>query len=271
MRESPLILSLILVLGGCAEWQGSSHSVGVTNAGYLRGGVALDDRGTGFRRGRPGESTRFGTPELVAALTRAASLVDAAFPGGPPLRIGDVGAPDGGQHPRHHSHRAGRDVDVVFFVSNASGDRVDARAAAFDRHGIGRSGDGELVTFDVARNWEFVRSLLLDDSARVQWIFCSHGVKSLLLRYAARNEPNPDAIVRATDVLHQPSNGRPHDDHFHVRVLCSANDAASGCRDVGPRWPWLRDSLERHARAETMDDAAVLRELSPLGPTDDAR
>lgn len=264
MGKSVVVAILLALLSGCAEWQGDAHSVGVTNRGFLRGGASLPDRGVGFVRGRPGESTRFGTPELVAAITDAAATVARAYPGGAPLRVGDIGAPEGGEHERHASHRAGRDADLVFFVTDLAGRSVEGRSVAFDRRGVARTEDGQFLRFDVARNWELVRAFLLDDDARVQWIFCSHGVKSMLLAYAARYETNPDALVRAADVLHQPSNGRPHDDHFHVRVLCSEHDAVAGCRDVGPRWPWLRDDLARDDVEPTLDDAAILRELAPI-------
>ncbi|MBC7172570.1 MAG: penicillin-insensitive murein endopeptidase, partial [Polyangiaceae bacterium] len=65
-------------------------SVGHAAGGHLIGGLSLPDRGPGYVRARPGEETRFGTPELLGALTRAAASVSEAFPGGPPLRIGDL-------------------------------------------------------------------------------------------------------------------------------------------------------------------------------------
>jgi penicillin-insensitive murein endopeptidase len=256
-----VVITSCVLFAGCAEWQGSARSVGITNSGWLREGVSLPDRGLGFVRARPGESTRFGSPEMVGAIERAAAAVNRAFPASAPLKVGDIAAPFGGEHERHASHRTGRDVDLTFFVTDLDGRSLDGRAVAFDRHGVGRGADDALVRFDVARNWELVRTFLLDEQARVQWIFCSHGVKAMLLRYAARFETNPDAIARAADVLHQPSNGRPHDDHFHVRLLCSASDAVSGCRDHGPRWPWLRASLDERSVSATYDDATLLHAM----------
>lgn len=249
----------LLAACGCAEWQPSrGTSVGLPSSGFLAGGVSLPDRGEGFVRGRPGEETRFGTRRLVDAISAAASAVSRAFPGGASLRVGDLSSPSGGEHARHASHRTGRDADLVFFLTDLDGRSIEGRAAAFDRHGIARAESGDLVRFDVARNWELVRTLLLDRDARVQWIFCSHGVKSMLLRYAAEHETDPDALARATVVLHQPSRGRPHDDHFHVRVLCGPDDVASGCRDQGPHWTWLR-SLDATEGVEPFaDDPALL-------------
>lgn len=264
MRAPACVLSVLIVaIGGCAEWQPvPGSSVGLPSSGWLAGGVSLPDRGEGFVRGRPGEPTRFGTERLVRALERAALAVSTAFPSGAALRVGDLSAPGGGEHERHASHRTGRDADLVFYLTDLAGRSIDGQAAAFDRHGIARLSNGELVRFDVARNWELVRTLLLDREARVQWIFCSHGVKSMLLRYAAEHETDPDALVRATLVLHQPSRGRPHDDHFHVRVLCGPDDVASGCRDQGPHWTWHRALDAEEGVQPFADDLTVLAWLA---------
>jgi penicillin-insensitive murein endopeptidase len=141
----------------------------------------------------------------------------------------------------------------------------------FDRFGAARettAPDGttpsnELFFYDDARNWHFVRTLLLDDEARVQWIFCSRGIKSRLLAYAIANEPDPRAIVRASWVLHQPSRGHPHHDHFHVRVGCTPEEMAHGCLSSGPIWPWQRGEGEKPAVGEPtpLDDDALVEAL----------
>ena len=40
---------------------------------------------------------------------------------------------------------------------------------------------------------------------------------------------DPRVLVRAAYVLHQPSSGNPHRDHFHVRIRCTAQERAAGC------------------------------------------
>ncbi len=282
-QRTATLLALAL-LAGCAGPRpapGDTVSVGHAAGGHLVRGVSLADSGPGFVRARPGEETRYGTPELVGALTRAAARVAEAFPGGPPLRIGDLSLPLGGLHPRHNSHRNGRDADIVFYATDAAGRATRGRSwLAFDRFGLSREthapGGGAasngLFFFDEARNWTFVRSLLLDPVADFQWIFCSNGVKSRLLRYAAVHEPDPEAIFRATWVLHQPSNGNPHADHFHVRVFCGPRQRALGCEDTGPRWAWLGDRPFKPDEASaTLDDEALVGELlAPEEPDDPA-
>ena len=63
---------------------GQTISVGTTDRGYLHDPVRLADRGAGYRRLRPGEGTRFGTPTLVGAIERAARASSRGFSGGLP-------------------------------------------------------------------------------------------------------------------------------------------------------------------------------------------
>ncbi len=285
-----LVPLVVLLSSGCLAFvpEPEGHwSWGQTADGVLVRGVPLEDRGEGFVRARPGESTRFGTPTMHDSLTHAAASVARAFPGSAPLRIGDISYPGGGRHPRHGSHRTGRDVDVIFYVTDASGHSVRGRGwIAFDRFGVARETDApdgvipsnELFFFDDARNWHFVRTLLLDESARVQWIFCSRGIKARLLEYAMAYETDPRAIHRAAWVLHQPSRGNPHQDHFHVRMGCTPQERAAGCWQREPLWPWLRDETgQKPAFGEQPsrdDDAALydalMRELPEEGGVGDS-
>ncbi len=259
------VVSAALSLGCWALGPLPDHpgSLGSTSCGIVCEGADLADRGEAFLRGRPGEPTRVGVPRLITALEGAGTVVRAAFPGAEDLRIGDVGAPLGGHHERHASHRAGRDVDVLFYVEDAGGRPLrSAGFVAFSRFGYAFAPDGSLYFFDDARNWSLVRTLLTDETLEVQWIFCSRGVEARLLAYALEHEPDPDVLFRAPYVLQQPENARPHDDHFHVRIFCSAEERAEGCRDIGPRWPWLRPDVEAMAgESPPLDDATLLEML----------
>lgn len=247
------------------SWGGSSD-------GVLFEGVSMPDRGDGFVRARPREDTRWGTPQTIRALTEAAASVAHTYPGGEPLRIGDISYETGGEHPRHRSHRSGRDVDVIFYATDRAGRSTRGRGwLAYDRFGVAREtvalGGGEpsndIYFFDEARNWHFVRTLLLDPEANVLWIFCSRGVKARLLSYAIGHEENAEVIFRASWVLHQPSSGNPHADHFHVRFACTPEEQALGCWDNGPIWPWVRREVEKPASGDPagLDDAALLEAL----------
>jgi penicillin-insensitive murein endopeptidase len=256
------MLGLVLALAGCAGMApppGATVSFGHTSEGYLRGGVQLPVRGEGFVRARPGDETYFGTPSLVHALVRAAGDVARRHPGTEPLRIADLSWPGGGRHPRHRSHRSGRDADVIFYVLDGAGRSAQGRGwLGFDRFGVARDPrEGGVYYYDDARNWAFVRSLLTDPDAGVQWIFCSRGVKARLLDYGVRTEEDPEVLFRASWVLQQPGNARPHHDHFHIRVACTSAEVAAGCVNTGPVWPWLRDGFEKPADPEDGGEAVT--------------
>ena len=246
MRRGLVLLLALGPLGACGAWVpriAPTESRGLPTRGYLLGGRALPDRGTGFERVRPGEPTRWGTPTLLEAVTTAAAEVARRHPGGHPLLVGDLSLPGGGRHPRHRSHRTGRDVDLLPFWEDGWGrpTRPPARPPWWRvgpltwRFGVDAR---PLARLDVRRTWTLVRSLLR--TAPVQWIFCAAPMKRALLRHAARVEPDARVLARAAWVLHTPRTGRRHDDHLHVRVARSLGVQATGCLDAPPHWPWLR-------------------------------
>lgn len=242
---------------------GQTISVGTADHGYLHDAVRLADRGEGYQRLRPDEQTRYGTQTLIGAIERAAREVANAFPTGPPLRVGDLSSHQGGSHARHRTHRAGRDADLLFFVRDAGGLSTTADGwLPFDRFGFAIL-PGASFRFDEARNWHLVRSLVMDDEARVKWLFCSNALKVRLLRYATRHEQSHRAVARATWVLHQPSHGEPHDDHFHLRVGCGPDERRLGCREQAPHWPWLSDPASKADSNASVaaNDAGILRWL----------
>ncbi|MGD8826818.1 MAG: penicillin-insensitive murein endopeptidase, partial [Myxococcales bacterium] len=175
----------------------------------------------------------------------AALEVARTFPGGYPLRVGDLSSPVGGLHSRHRSHRSGRDADLLFYARDPGGMAASIPGwVKFDQLGLGVWAD-RAYQFDDARNWHLVRTLVLDEEARVKWLFCSDALKARLLRYAAVHEPSARAVLRATWVLHQPTRGEPHDDHFHLRVGCNETERELGCHEEAPHWPWLSDTARK--------------------------
>jgi len=250
------VITAICACGSKPLPAGQTISIGTSYEGYLHHAISLPDRGEGYQRLRRGEETRYGTATLIEAIERAARAVAEAFPGGYPLRVGDLSNRRGGAHQRHLSHRAGRDADLVFYARDVGG--MAARGGGwlqFDRYGLAVRKD-RVFSFDEARNWHLVRTLVMDPQARVKWLFCSNDIKARLLRYAARYEPSPQAVFRATWVLHQPGHGEPHTDHFHVRVGCGAAERTLGCQEQTPFWPWLSDPAskeEDHAQVAASD------------------
>ncbi len=215
-------------------------SVGTPQHGHLTGGFALPTHSryvrllpTAQRR-----KTNWGHLELAALLVRAARQVWRWAPGAR-LVVGDLSAHGGGRLRHHRSHTAGRDADVAFYVVDGRGRPVEPRRLwPFDASGRCAAPACSLH-FDVARNWLFVRTLLASRRPTVQYIFVARPLRALLLRWARSHGESAELLRRAARVLHQPTDSSPHDNHFHVRIYCSAHDRALGCRDSGPRWPWV--------------------------------
>ncbi len=274
-------LSYAELLGGAHRFVGS-RSVGATTRGRLEEGVALPLDGphhTALPGCRP-RNTNWGTGELVALIQDVARVVGEEAPG-PRLAVCNMSAEGGGRFEWSKSHRAGRDVDLAFFVrSTSEGEEpLPSPGLVRMRHDGYSFEQPPRYGFDFARNWVLVKALAMQDVAPVQWIFVREGLKRRLLRHA-RAIGEPDATVaRVALTLKQPSDADRHDDHFHVRLFCTAEDRAGGCRDVEPRWPWFTpDPLPLAARSfalalgvrdeEPSVRAQVLEALLDLGALD---
>ena len=109
--------------------------------------------------------------------------------------------------------------------------RLSARApddlVPLDSSLRGVTPDGARRFFDVVRNWRLVRALLADPGIHVRWLFISNPLRAALLA-EARHEGTPQ-LVRAAQVLHQPSDAPPHADHLHLRITCEPGETR--CRD----------------------------------------
>lgn len=201
----------------------TAKSVGSPSEGRLVGGRAVkaspDLRLVGYYR--------WGVPELVGMVERAAARVAATHPGAV-LTVGDLSREGGGDVGGHRSHESGRDVDLGFYMRDANGRPTQAaRFATIDPEGRAK-GMGK-VSFDEAANWALVAALLTDREARVLQIFVADPLRTRLLRAAARMGAPARLRERAARVLLQPRHALPHDNHFHVRIGCPR--ASAQCLD----------------------------------------
>lgn len=246
VRSASAVLIGAALLSGCFSTPsplapGLHGSVGVPNRGVLTESEELPLKGAGFVRYRPQSTHYFGRPRLVHALKSAAASVHELAPGGAPLVIGDLSAKTGGRIPGHDSHRTGRDVDLLFLVTTPSGAPVQSPGfVRFEGDGLARVDNStDYVRIDVDREWLLLRSLLTSPEIGVQFMFVCHEVEALLIDHA-RALGEPDSLVwRAETVMLEPSDSLRHDDHVHLRIACSPDEAASGCSGGGPRWQWL--------------------------------
>ncbi|MBK6532260.1 MAG: penicillin-insensitive murein endopeptidase [Deltaproteobacteria bacterium] len=199
-----------------------SASVGWPNNGSLDHGRHL--AASTSVRILPGRVLQWGTDELVGLLERCAARLKRQFQA--PLTVGDLSARVGGRIARHRSHQSGRDADLAFFARpdsprGASRPVAPTDYVVFDR--TGRSLDGTL-RFDTARNWALVHALLTDPRVRVERIFISSPLRSLLLQHARAIHASGSVITLAANTLVQPARVSPHDNHFHIRIVCPSGD-----------------------------------------------
>ncbi len=237
-------------------------SIGLPHAGFLVGGKELPKEGEGVRW-RSAADSHFGVPRLIEAIEVAARDVAAQRPTGVPLFVGEISAKTGGRLPRHHSHRTGRDADLLFFMTTLDGAPIaGAEFVKFGPDGLGVDASGRYVRFDVEREWLLLRSLLQNPRIHIEWIFVAAPLEALLVEHAlARGEP-PELVARAEKVLLQPGDSAPHDDHAHLRIACEPDEHARGCIDNGPAWPWLAKS-----KPVVASTAEIIRAISaPIAP-----
>jgi len=242
-------------------------SRGRPSGGWLAGGQSLPERGYGYQTYRTAAEGGYllGTERLVGMVVRTARAMVAR--GQVPLRVGDLSAPRGGQVLRHHSHRNGRDVDLLFYVRDAATDQpvMSQGFVRFNRQGNSFAW-GTPLRFDTPRNWRLIETLLRDERASVLRVFCAAWLRRMLLDHA-HNVGRPAWVLeRAEQVMLQPGDSLPHDDHFHVRVGCTPAERVRGCVDGAPLWPWLRNRWEKDDDPTLLDDEALLTLLEPIPP-----
>ncbi len=262
MKRALALCALTAVSFGCSAPSAiapSLHgSVGLPHSGFLVGGKELPREGKGYRWKSTADH-HWGLPRLVSLIEESSEKVEAARPGSQPVFVGDLSARGGGAlMPKHRSHRTGRDVDILFFLTTLEG--VPVPNPAFVKIGADGLGvtEGRFVRFDVDRQWLFVRSMVESKQAHVQWIFISRVLEALLVERAiALGEP-PSLVQKAQQVMQQPGDSLPHDDHVHVRLACESDEFAKGCDGGGPLWAWSPRPAKRiEASAADLLEAIV--------------
>lgn len=198
------------------------RSVGSPNEGTLEGGVKLEpEPGLRIVPAHQNTGARWGLPELVRMIQRAARKVNKEHSGGT-MSVGDLSRPGGGEISGHHSHESGRDVDIGFYMTtNHDKAYLPSRFVAFDEKGkpVGAPG----AHFDDARNWALVSALFNDPEAHITQVFVAEHIRARLLAYAEKIHAPIALRNKAATFLIQPRHALPHDDHFHVRISCPSS------------------------------------------------
>ncbi len=152
-----------------------------------------------------GTAESWATSETIDAIRIAVGTVHELFPDTPPIFVGDMSGPEGGRLKRHESHQAGRDVDFGFYYKEGY------------RHWFT---PGSAANLDLARNWAFVRALLVRTD--VQAIFLDARIQRLLYKHALSIGEDREWLDR---VFQSPRGSgsaivkhlKGHRTHYHVR------------------------------------------------------
>ena len=188
-----------LVLGDASEL--GTASLGRPNRGSLFGAVQMP-AGEGWRVVNPRET--WGTQETIDYLSHSIKRVGEMFPGTPDIHIGDISKESGGHLRPHHSHQAGRDVDLGFYYLDGS--------AWYSKANI--------KNLDVARTWALLKVTVTETD--VQAVFLDHSLQRVLRAHATKIGESeqwldqvfggPTSDLRPL-VLHEPG----HKTHLHIR------------------------------------------------------
>jgi penicillin-insensitive murein DD-endopeptidase len=260
-----------LVLTACAGTPtplapGIRGSIGVPHEGMITNAVALPKRGEGYALLR-NNGRNWGNPRLVAAVQGAARTVARARPGGARLMIGDLSARWGGGASGHRSHRTGRDADLLIFITTPSGQSIESPGfLRFGPDGLAEIEKGKYARVDLEREWQLVKALVTSREAGVQWLFFAHWLEALVIEYARARGEDEELVWQAESVLLQPGDSEAHDDHLHLRIACTPDEAVAGCLGGGPYWSWLPALPQLAAPPDDELIRALLGDLLPGAP-----
>lgn len=198
----------------------ASANVGCSDQ-YLHDGVNLPDLPLFYVRAQPDHS--WGSQEMVDLIVDAGRYMSWLMPQASRFVIGDISRERGGYLAGHVSHRGGVDADIGIYK----------KGGWQSERGFTQLAPSEL---DLEANWAMINMMLSTD--KVDFILLDRSLINRLKGYvlsagllteeeAARIFPieGSRATWENTGILrHAPH----HQDHIHVRVLCSDGSRAGG-------------------------------------------
>jgi len=228
-----------------------SRSIGRVVGGSLENATALPLEGFGFtvapRRHRE-RDLRYGSDDLIFGLAEVAASLMKDQSAASRLVVGNIGRREGGPISYSFSHQNGRDVDLVFFVTDLAGrpyEPADFVTITDAKTLEGREeGSGTRCKLDLAREWALIAALLecRRFGDRVNRLYIWDALRERLIEHGrawadvaddgSTERSRRNALLRrAASLLSQPAHAGPHDDHLHLRIGCNVEDAKAGCED----------------------------------------
>jgi len=188
-----------------------SQAVGSYSSGSLLNAAALPLEGTGFVKIERARDRHYGTEETIHALAVIGLKYSEAFPGSARLQIGDISVKGGGEVSLHASHQNGLDADAAMIATDER--EQDPLKEGFDENFV--SNGAVAVRFDADRNWMIVKAAA--ENTGIARIFVDPAIKTLFCAKFGADEDN-------RKILHFLRPAAHHDDHFHLRFECPADD-----------------------------------------------
>ncbi|MCA9563103.1 MAG: penicillin-insensitive murein endopeptidase, partial [Myxococcales bacterium] len=190
-----------------------SESRGRANHGTLVNGEQLPPHSGYVIRD---EDMAWATNETVSYIMDAFDYMVSEHPRAPRVMMHDLSDHNGGRLSGHRSHQSGRDADIGLYQTRCSDNECPFRRVRASR-------------LDVEREWDLISYWIRHD--QVQYIFLDYSLQEPLYEYA-QSQGASDSQLRewfqypsgrrsARGIIrHEPN----HDDHIHVRFVCSDDD-----------------------------------------------
>ncbi|MCI0668235.1 MAG: penicillin-insensitive murein endopeptidase [Methylococcaceae bacterium] len=233
----------------------ASAAFGSYTRGCLAGSGQLPANGLHWQAMRLSRNRNWGHPRLLRYIERLSG--DAArLDGWPGLLIGDISQPRGGPMPSgHSSHQIGLDVDIWFRPSPRRNLSMHERESVWAESLIkGR--------FELDRDiWSEGHAVLLRRAAsysNVARIFVHPAIKKELCEWAGGDR----AWLRKIRAWYG------HDDHFHVRLECPAEEIACMDQDQPPAGDGCGEELAWWFSAEAYRPGPAEKKPAPLSLED---
>lgn len=183
---------------------------------FLDEGELLPDLPLFYTATQPDHS--WGSHLMIDSIVQVSRHMRWLLPGASPITIGDISSERGGFLSGHMSHRGGVDADVGIY---RTGGLQNPRS--FDRLGD---------AFDVEANWALISAFL--DTGNVDFILLDqsyiHKLRTYVLAKGLMDAAEADEIFPSANYYERTGYLRHaphHDDHLHVRVLCSDGSRAN--------------------------------------------